>query len=575
MPTPDELRRQAEELAQQDAVSVPEDLAALAPAAIRQTLHDLRVHQIELEMQNEELRRAQGELDAARERYFDLYDLAPVGYVTVDETGLILEGNLTAATLLGVARGVLVKRAFAQFIHSEDQGLYYRYRQQLFAAPATVGKAAECELRLRRHDGTALWARLGTTVASAATGTRVLRIILNDISVRKQAEGERVRLEGQLYEAQKLEAVGRLAGGVAHEFNNLLMGIMNYVELCRDVLPPEHAVREYLDEINGGAEHAADLTRQLLAFARKQIIAPTVLDLNDAVTRMLKTLQHLLGEDISLAWMPGAAVWTVQMDPSQLDQILANLASNARDAIDGVGQLSLETRNVVVDGANSAEHAGADPGEYVQLVVSDNGCGLDKECLERVFDPFATNRSLIQGTGLGLPTVYGIIKQNHGFVCVSSELVRGTTFRIYLPRVEAAVAPEAAAMPKPVPGGRETILVAEDEKSIRITTGCFLEKFGYTVLAAESPEAALRLAANHPGPIHLLLSDVIMPGMDGRHLAERLRATRPGIRCLFMSGDTAQARALRGVLDEGEEFLSKPFSREDLATAVRAVLAGV
>ena len=216
MPTPDELRRQAEELAQQDAVSVPEDVAALAPAAIRQTLHDLRVHQIELEMQNEELRRAQGELDAARERYFDLYDLAPVGYVTVDETGLILEGNLTAATLLGVARGVLVKRAFAQFIHSEDQGLYYRYRQQLFAAPATVGKAAECELRLRRHDGTALWARLGTTVASAATGTRVLRIILNDISVRKQAEGERVRLEGQLYEAQKLEAVGRLAGGVAH-----------------------------------------------------------------------------------------------------------------------------------------------------------------------------------------------------------------------------------------------------------------------------------------------------------------------------------------------------------------------
>jgi len=394
-----------------------------------------------------------------------------------------------------------------------------------------------------------------------------------DITARKQAEAERAKLQEQLAQAQKIESVGRLAGGVAHDFNNLLMGIINYVELCQEQVPPEHPIRCYLDEIATAAQRSANLTRQLLAFARKQTINPVVLDLNDAVAGMLDLLRRLIGEDIDLTWLPGPDLWLVKLDPSQVDQLLANLCVNARDAIAGVGKITIESSNIAIDQAYCADHADAVPGEYVMLAVSDDGCGMTKDVLAHVCEPFFTTKGVGRGTGLGLATVHGIVKQNRGFINAYSEPGKGTTFRLYLPRCALkTMEPSAASASQSSRGQGETVLLVEDEKSIRATCGLFLDALGYEVLVAETPAAAEDMAVRHPGEIHLLLTDVVMPGMNGRQLAERLLAARPGLKCLFMSGYTANAIAHRGVLDEGVQFLSKPFSREDLARKVRGVL---
>jgi CheY-like chemotaxis protein len=348
---------------------------------------------------------------------------------------------------------------------------------------------------------------------------------------------------------------------------------MGYAELCRDSLEPTNPLCVYLDEITNGAKRSAAITRQLLAFARKQTISPKVLDLNDSVSSMLKLLQRLIGEDIDLVWMPGAGSTTVRMDPSQVDQILANLCVNARDAIDGVGRVTVETGHLVVDESYIADHVEAVPGEYVMLAVSDNGCGMDRATVDQIFEPFFTTKGVGEGTGLGLATVHGIVKQNNGFVNVYSEPGKGTTFRIYLPRCAGAAAEPAAAGASPAyRGGTETILLVEDEQSVRVTTQVFLEKLGYTVLTAESPEKALRLAGEYAGLIHLLLTDVVMPGMSGHDLALRLTEDRPEIRCLYMSGYTSSAIAHEGVLDKDIAFLAKPFSRSDLSRGVREVL---
>jgi PAS domain S-box-containing protein len=395
-----------------------------------------------------------------------------------------------------------------------------------------------------------------------------------DITERKHAEAKHAKLQMQFAQAQKMESVGRLAGGVAHDFNNLLMGMMGYVQLCLDKIAPDHPIREYLNEITHGAERSAAITRQLLAFARKQTIAPRVLDLNDAVAGMLKLLQRLIGEDIKLAWRPGVALWPVKLDPSQIDQILANLCVNSRDAIDGVGEITLETGNSAIDAEYCARHKEAIPGAYVFLAVSDNGCGMDKETLAQVFEPFFTTKGLGKGTGLGLATVYGIVKQNNGFIDAYSEPGKGTTFTIYLPEIAAETVAATVTSKAEAPRGRgETILLAEDEKSLRVTCVLFLEALGYKVLTAETPGEALKMVAGHPGDIHVLLTDVVMPGMDGRQLAKRISAVKPNVKVLFMSGYTSDVIAQRGVLDEGMQFLSKPFTRDDLARKVHEMLA--
>ncbi len=406
------------------------------------------------------------------------------------------------------------------------------------------------------------------------TVTRVA-IFGRDITERKRSEAERERLQARLMEAQKMESVGRLAGGVAHKFNNHLMGIMSYVELCRDGLPPEHPIRGHLDEISAEAQRSADIVRQLLAFARKQTIAPRALDLNEACANTLRMVRPLLGADIELSWQPGADLWTVRIDPSQFDQILTSLATNARDAIGGVGRVTFETRNTVLDQAFCAGHADTVPGDYVMLAISDTGRGMSKETLAHLFEPFFTTKSLAEGTGLNLATAYGVVRQNRGAISVISAPGQGTTFRIYLPRAVAATGAGApAAVPGELPRGTETILLAEDEKSIRVTAQRFLSVLGYEVLAATGPHEALSLAAAHRGEIHLLISDVVMPEMSGRDLAQRLAASRPRLKCLFMSGYAAEALAQRGVVDQETPFLAKPFSRHDLARTVREVLGG-
>ena len=430
------------------------------------------------------------------------------------------------------------------------------------------------EQKYLRMDGSSVWVET-TGQPIVYHGENGALVFVRDISARKAAEKERKRLESQLIQAQKMESVGRLAGGVAHDYNNMLSVIIGYAELAMDQTPPEDSVYDDLREILEAARRSADITRQLLAFARRQTIDPKTIDLNATVESTLKMLRRLIGEDIDLSWRPGSGLWPVHMDPSQLDQILANLCVNARDAIAGVGVIVIETDNVRFDEEYCAGHAGFVPGEYVLLAVSDDGCGMDQETLDHVFEPFFTTKGAGRGTGLGLATVYGVVKQNEGFVNVYSEPEKGTVFRIYLRRHvgEAEEAHERDAEEIPV-GRGETVLVVEDESSILKLAKAILEKLGYAVLDAATPGRALALAEAHAGDVHLLLTDVVMPEMNGRELAQKLRALHPAMKVLYMSGYTANVIAHRGVLDEGVSFVQKPFSNRDLAVKVRGALDG-
>jgi two-component system, cell cycle sensor histidine kinase and response regulator CckA len=399
--------------------------------------------------------------------------------------------------------------------------------------------------------------------------------VIQDITEQKAAEKINRALENQLHQAQKMESVGRLAGGVAHDFNNILSVILGYAELALDDIRPDAPLHGDLKEIINAAQRSRNITRQLLAFARKETIAPEVLDLNAAVENMLKMLRRLIGEDIDLSWQPDPVLWLVSMDPSQVDQILANLCVNARDAIQDVGKVTIETGTMSIDAAYCADHAGFIPGDFVTLMVSDDGCGMDRETLEKVFEPFFTTKGLREGTGLGLATVYGIVKQNKGFINVYSEPGEGTSFRVYLPRHAGEVAARPA-IPEAVGAGRgETLLVVEDDPAILKLAVRILEPLNYNVLRARTPEEAIALAEAHNGEIHLLVTDVVMPGMNGRELSDHLTAMYPKLRTLFMSGYTANVIAHRGVLDSDVHFIHKPFSKQGLAAGVRSVLDDV
>jgi PAS domain S-box-containing protein len=392
---------------------------------------------------------------------------------------------------------------------------------------------------------------------------------------RKRSEEEQNKLELQLNQAQKMDAVGCLAGGVAHDFNNKLMAILGYAELCQIELEEGTSVREYVDEIAQAARQSADLTRQLLAFARKQTIQPQVLDLNETVAGMLKMLQRLIGEHIRLVWQPGPGLWPVSMDPGQVDQILANLAVNGRDAITGTGLIKVETENQVVDEAYAQCRADAALGMYVVLAVSDDGCGMGGDVLARLFEPFFTTKPIGKGTGLGLATVYGIVRQNRGFITVYSSPGQGSTFRIHLPRshdggggdnVKETESAQATLR------GTETVLLVEDEEQLLRSARLLLEELGYIVRATSSASRAIELVRAHPEGFDLLLTDVVMPAMNGRELHQQLRALCPSLRCIYMSGYTADIIAREGVLDQDTHFLQKPFSLDQLGLKLREAL---
>jgi len=431
---------------------------------------------------------------------------------------------------------------------------------------------ADFETLLRRRDGAvrdcSLFARF-----IDKTGHRLLMAVYLDITDRKRVDEEREKLQAQLNQAQKMESVGRLAGGVAHDFNNMLGAILGYTELGMLGVSPTDPIHGTLKDIQKAALRSADLTRQLLAFARKQTVTPKVLDLNETLEGMLKMLRRLIGEDIDLVWLPGKNLGRVRMDPSQIEQLLANLCVNARDAIYDTGKITVETGAVTFDETYCAAHVGSVPGEYVLLAVSDNGGGMDAETLSHLFEPFFTTKAVGKGTGLGLATLYGIVKQNNGFIDVCSEPGQGTTFKIYLPR-HATGAGRTTKMDvtPPAERGQETILLVEDEPMILDIATTMLDRQGYTVMAAATPGEAIRLAREHAGEIHLLMTDVVMPEMNGRDLAKNLLSLYPNLKCLFMSGYTADVIAHHGVLDEGVQFIQKPFSVQTLAVKIREVL---
>jgi len=389
----------------------------------------------------------------------------------------------------------------------------------------------------------------------------------------KRAENALRQSEKQLWLSQKMEAVGRLAGGVAHDFNNLLTVIKGYTELILGGLEPSDPLRAEMEEVQKAADRAAALTRQLLAFSRRQVLAPRVVNLNDLVEDMNKLLRRLLGEDIQLCTKLGSDLGSVTADPGQIEQVIMNLAVNARDAMPKGGKLTLETANADLDPAYSRQHAPLRPGAYVMLAITDTGSGIDPETLSRVFEPFFTTKEQGKGTGLGLSTVYGIIKQSGGYIWPYSELGIGTTFKIYLPRVDEM----AARLPAPTEatsglGGTETILLVEDEEGVRSLTSQLLQRHGYTVLEAEHGQDALLLCERYSGPIHLLLSDVVLAHMSGRDLAQRLSPLRPKMKVLYMSGYSDEAIVLHGVLDPGTAFLQKPFTTASLLRKLREVL---
>jgi len=495
-------------------------------------------------------------------RFRLLFENLPVAYQSLDAQGNFLDINKTWLAELGYTKEEVIGKWFGDFLAGDGPGLF----QQGFETFKAANEIHGIEYEMRRKDGSPITVffegRISRDINNAFDRTHCVFV---NITHQKN-------MESQLRQAQKMESVGRLAGGVAHDFNNMLMVIIGYTEIVLGQVDPGLPIFKDLQEILNAARRSANLTRQLLAFARKQTINPVVLDLNDTISSMLKLLRKLIGEDIDLAWKPGADIWPVKMDPAQIDQILANLLINAKDAIGGVGAVTIETENVEFDEDYCAHHVGFVLGKYTLIAVSDTGAGMDKETRDRIFEPFFTTKGLGKGTGLGLATVFGIVKQNNGFINVYSEPGQGTTFKIYLPRTESGVVEEAIAVSSKNLMGNETVLLVEDEESILNLGTTILTQYGYTVLSAKSPSDALIMAKHSGEPIHLLVTDVVMPEMNGKELMERISAVRPGIKCLFMSGYTANAIAHHGVLDSGVHFLQKPFSVRHLAEKIREVL---
>jgi PAS domain S-box-containing protein len=430
------------------------------------------------------------------------------------------------------------------------------------------------ECRIRRRDGELrwIWATLGLHVGSNGNGRRLAGIV-QDVTERHRVQAERQALDDQLRQAQKLDSVGRLAGGVAHDFNNLLGVILGHGELLLRQASEEQRPR--LEQVLSAAERAAGLTRQLLAFSRRQVVEPRVLDPNLLLSDLQKMLGRLIGEDVELVTVLGTGLGCVRADPGQLEQVVMNLCVNARDAMPDGGVLRLETAGAEVLASDAGRDPALPPGRYVTLTVSDTGAGIERDVLPRIFEPFFTTKELGRGTGLGLATVYGIVRQAGGAISVSSELDRGSAFTVFLPRVDTPAPPARATPEAPASArGSETILLVEDEASLRAITRQGLEEHGYRVLEATSATEALDLAAGHDGPIPLLLTDVVLPGLNGRQLADALVASRPGLAVLYVSGYAPEAVLHRGVLLPGTLFLPKPYTVPTLLRRVREAIDG-
>lgn len=534
---------------------------------MRRIVHELSVHQIELEIQQKELLQARDALEAELTRYTDLYDFAPIGYITLASDGTIREINLKGASMLGGERSALKDEKFSSFVSSEHLDIFNSFMQELFGKTGT----ASCEMQLRNNGGKPVIVQLSATVSDDRTECKT---VLMDITAERQAEEENAQLQANLIDAQKIEVVGQLAGGIAHDFNNLLAVILGNAELAMKIIEPGNPAYPFLEIIQKAATRSAHLTSQLLTFARKQHISPRTIHPDQAIEALLPILKGLAGDNIDVVYHRNEPVYPVFIDPVQFDQLLLNLCINSRDAIPGKGSITIETRSVHLEKSDLTAAAPSSlPGEYVMLTVTDTGSGIRQQDLHHIFEPFFTTKEVGKGTGLGLAVVYGIVKQNQLSIDCRSTEGTGTTFTIYMPAVKS---PESRSISEllPVPGfHRDTILVVEDQPDICIFIRNILEESGYDVLVAEDAISALAIAANYTGHISLLLTDVMLPGMNGVELNKKMKAADPELKTLFISGYSPEIIGRDAMFNEKENFLSKPFSIKALQDAVYKLLS--
>jgi PAS domain S-box-containing protein len=518
-----------------------------------------------------ERKRVDEALRKSEERFQELFNDAPVGYFEYDAEGRITDVNRTELDMMGYSREEMIDRPVWEFV-VENVGVHGQVLEKL---AGKMPPARGAERIYRRKDGTTFPALIEDRLLKNSEGKIIgMRTTIQDITPRKQVEEEMRYLEEQFRQSQKMEAIGQLAGGIAHDFNNLLTVIKGYSQLSLLDLRESDILWGNIQEIQKAAQRAADLTRQLLAFSRRQILDLKVLDLNTLLKDLNKMLRRIIGEDIELVTLLAEDLGRVRIDPGQFEQIILNLAVNARDAMVSGGKLTIETSNVKLDEEYARAHMSVKPGSYVQLSISDTGVGMSFDTKEKVFEPFFTTKEKGKGTGLGLSTVYGIVKQCEGNIWIYSEPGHGTTFKIYLPRVEeeldSALKTEETDL---LPSGNETVLLVEDDPLVRELAHRLLTQQGYMVLQASNGEEGLHVAQKHAGEkIHLLLTDVVMPQMSGKELAEKLKLSRPDIEVLYTSGYTDNAIVHHGVLESGTHFLQKPFSPKTLSHKVREVL---
>ena len=520
----------------------------------------------ELRAEIKQRARVQQALQLSEQRYRLLSETAPIGILLTNEQGMVIDANTQALCMFGYDRVELIGESIEMLVPERFRCSHEGQRSSYMKEPHTRPMAVGRELTARRKDGTEFAVEIALAPLATDDGVLVSSTIF-DITERKKMEEQR-RL------SQRMEAIGKLSGGVAHDFNNLLAVILGCSDVLLDALPPDHPAIRKIEMIRKAGASAVDLTRQLLAFSRQQMLQPRVLDLKEIVERTQALLRRLIGENIEFKISLDPSLGRVKADPGQIEQVLLNLVINARDAMPQGGRLTIEAHNVEMDDSHKGEHQVVIPGRYVVLGIQDTGCGMDRDTQSRIFEPFYTTKELGKGTGLGLATVYGIVKQSGGYIWVYSELNQGTLFNVYLPRVDESVQPDKQKEPEAVVREAcETILLAEDSVSLREMAREYLESVGFVVLEAASGREALQKAKEFDGPIHLLLTDVVMPEMSGPELARHMTELRPEIKIIFTSGYTNDAIARQGVLDPAVAFIQKPYRPKALARKIQEVLA--
>jgi PAS domain S-box-containing protein len=560
------LRERAEEFINKNPLAIKE----IPPDDVKKLIEHLQVHQIELEMQNEELRRAQLELEEARDKYSDLYDFAPVGYFAISDKGVILEANLTGATMLGVERALMIGKPFSKFINRDDQDIYYHHQRELIE---TESKQT-CELGIVKKDGSQFHAQMECIPVFDENGKLdQIRAAMTDITVRKRAEGEKARLEVQLRRAQKMESIGTIAGGIAHEFNNILGVIIGNNELALMDMPDWNPAKNCLKEIQKASLRAKDVVRNILSFARKTPAERTPIRISTVIKESLKLLRASIPTMIEIRQNISCEREMILADPTEVNQVLMNLCTNAVHAT-GVeaGALEVGLEPIALDKDSAAKYDGLNPGDFVKLTVRDTGHGIDPEIIGRIFDPYFTTKSLAERTGMGLAIVYGIVKKHDGAIRVESEAGKGTIFEVLFPLHEGVVEQEVKEKPEVLPKGTERILFVDDEPSLVEMAERMLRRLGYDVETKTSSVEALDLFKEEPDRFDLVITDIGMPHMAGDMLAQKLIKIRPDVPVIICTGysdrmdeDNAKERGIKA-------FVMKPLLMRDLAKTVREVL---